>query len=212
MPYHTFMNWSINKFRTAAQAVLVLAVVVLMLAYNRQHRALPPPAVEPGQTASQQPEQKLPVQPLPKQDLGQNTANPAPLPSAYLDGTIELAGQVLNIQLADDLPEQLAGLSGRQSMAENEGMLFVLPPSIAPEFWMKDMLFPLDIVWLRQNRVVGIAANAEVEKGKIDNDLKRYVPAEKVDMVLEINAGWAGKHGLVIGDEVKINFNGSTGG
>lgn len=124
--------------------------------------------------------------------------------SPYLDGTVTLAGQVLNIQLADDLSEQSAGLANRPSMAENEGMLFVLAKVSTPEFWMKDMLFPIDIIWIRDGKVVDIDSRVGTEPGETDNDRKRYLPKEEVNMVLETKASWAEKNNLSIGDEVKI--------
>lgn len=197
------LDGSRNNFRAAILTALAIAALVWMVVSNRQ-LAQPAPKVElgPGLTG-----QALDQKPQPSPEVGSKpTASQEVALPSYQDGTITLAGQVLNIALADDLSEQLAGLENRPSMGENEGMLFVLAKTYIPEFWMKDMLFGLDIVWIRDALVVDISPNLGIEPGKTDNDLKRYLPKEEVDMVLELNAGWAAKHGLLVGGEVKVNL------
>lgn len=197
-----------NNLRAWAMTGIVVAIVVFVVIHNRQ--AVPPSTevklnqspVSQTQTLSQESQPSVEVKPDKSEPSPASQA--APL-SLYLDGTVTLAGQVVNIQLADDLSKQLAGLEKRQSMAENEGMLFTLAKTYIPEFWMKDMLFPLDIIWIRDGRVVDISSHLGLEPGKSDNDLKRYLPKESVNMVLEINAGWAEKYNLAIGDEVKVS-------
>lgn len=198
------MDEKTYNFRTWVMTAIVVAVVVLAMVYNRQ-LAQPLSQVESGQDPMGQTLGRG-SQPPPAGNREPNPTAPESPPVSYQDGTVTLVGQVLNIQLAEDLPTQLAGLSNRPSMAENEGMLFVLAKTQTPEFWMKDMLFPLDIIWIRDGRVADIDSRLGIEPGKTDNDLKRYLPKEAVNMVLEINAGWAETNHLSIGDEVKINL------
>lgn len=94
------------------------------------------------------------------------------------------------------------GLSGRKSLPAGEGMLFVFPAPAIQEFWMPDMHFPLDIVWITGGQVVGIEAN-------VSNDFdpqhpKYYHSPVPVEYVLELNAGFMAKNGLKVGTEVKI--------
>jgi hypothetical protein len=67
---------------------------------------------------------------------------------------------------------------------------------------MKDMKFPIDIIWISGDEVVGIDENAEPEPGKPLSDLKIYYPPREIDSVLEVNAGTAEKYNLKVGDTV----------
>lgn len=124
----------------------------------------------------------------------------------YHDGTVEVAGEKISIELAETQQKRTLGLSGRESLKENQGMLFVFEQPFKAGFWMKDMLFPLDMVWIRDNRIVDISTNALPEPGKSDYELTIYSPKTEIDSVLELNAGWAKQNNLSVGDEVKIKL------
>ncbi|MBI4948389.1 DUF192 domain-containing protein [Candidatus Berkelbacteria bacterium] len=99
--------------------------------------------------------------------------------------------------------EQLKGLSGIKNIKPNQAMLFPFSPPTIPSFWMKDMLFNIDIVWISNNKVVEITPNLVAPvKGTSASKLKTYSPSQVVDYVLEIKAGESGK--INVGDEVKI--------
>lgn len=109
----------------------------------------------------------------------------------------------------DDQGREL-GLSYRLDMAESEGMLFVFPEVIRPLFWMKGMKFDLDMVWIKDGRVVEITERVpapENEKVKVAT----VSPKEMVDSVLEVKAGWVEKNGVVVGDEVVVGGDHSGG-
>lgn len=94
------------------------------------------------------------------------------------------------------------GLSGRTSLEENSGMLFMFIEPAIHRFWMPDMHFPIDIIWIDRGQVLDISAN-------VSNDFdpqnpKYYSPKEKVRYVLEVNAGFAEKHNIKIGDPVLL--------
>jgi uncharacterized membrane protein (UPF0127 family) len=81
-------------------------------------------------------------------------------------------------------------------------MLFIFEKPGRYGFWMKDMLFPLDIIWINQN---GIVVN--VERGVTPETYKEkkiYINQADASYVLEINAGLSEKFGLYIGSKVKI--------
>jgi uncharacterized protein len=122
----------------------------------------------------------------------------------YTDGVIELANQKINIELADEIDEQINGLSNRVSIKDNEGMLFVYEKQHKPTFWMKGMEFSIDIIWILDNKVVDITADVQPEPGVPSSDLRHYSPKVSIDKVLEVNSSWARKNGLRIGDEVQI--------
>jgi len=97
----------------------------------------------------------------------------------------------LHVAVAKTPEAQTQGLSGIQHLANNEGMLFPFSPATTPEFWMKDMLFPIDIIWIKNNVVVGTSENLLVPKsGMSDAKLIKYSPSLPIDAALEVPAGW----------------------
>lgn len=111
----------------------------------------------------------------------------------------------IKVEVADDEEERRKGLGGRTSLGENEGMLFVFPATTSNlVFWMKDMKFPLDIIWINTNKIVKIDKDVKPEPGISDNDLKRYYPENPANFVLEVNGGFADKKGIKVGDSVEI--------
>lgn len=125
----------------------------------------------------------------------------------YNDGFVELVGKKLNVQVADEPLEQELGLSGRASIDENSGMLFLFNESQKAAFWMKGMLFPIDIIWIHNNTVVDLSLSVPPQPGILDSQLEIYHPKTNVDSVLEVQAGWASENNLAIGDEVKFKLN-----
>src|SRR6185369_7191082 len=76
---------------------------------------------------------------------------------------LAIAGRNIKVELATMRAEQEKGLSGRSSLAPDEGMLFVFSGG-APRFWMKDMNFPIDMIWIGEDlRVVYIKKDARPE-------------------------------------------------
>ncbi|MBI3589726.1 MAG: DUF192 domain-containing protein [Candidatus Liptonbacteria bacterium] len=118
---------------------------------------------------------------------------------------IKIGDQVFKVEVAEDMMARARGLSGREKLDENQGMLFIFNYPGDYGFWMKDMKFGLDLVWIKENRVVGFAENVQPEPGKTVFGLTTYHPPEAVDKVLEVNAGTVGKYGFKIGDRVEFN-------
>jgi len=97
-------------------------------------------------------------------------------------------------ELARTPAEQQLGLMNRESMEEGDGMLFIFEGSEFHNFWMKNTLIPLDMIWIDdQFKVVKIitAQPCTAEPCMI------YNPQKLATYVLEINAGMAEKHGIV---------------
>jgi hypothetical protein len=68
----------------------------------------------------------------------------------------------LNVETVSTPAAMIQGLSGRKSLAYNQGMLFIFPNEGYHKFWMKDMLFPIDIIWLDKDyKVVYVKENAQ---------------------------------------------------
>jgi len=114
---------------------------------------------------------------------------------------VEINGQQLKVEVAVSDKAKAKGLSGRLTMGENQAMLFVFKEPVKIGFWMKDMHFPLDIVWILDQRVVAITKKVPVEKN--NQNLKIYYPPQPINYVLEVGAGWTDKYHIKIGDKIK---------
>lgn len=90
------------------------------------------------------------------------------------------------------------GLQFRDSLGQNEGMLFIFPMSQIHSFWMKDTRIALDIIWLDHfRRVVHIAKNVPPCK---KDPCPIYSPSSEALYVLEVNASWTDRFGVQVGD------------
>lgn len=105
--------------------------------------------------------------------------------------------------IANTPKEKEVGLSDRKSLASDTAMLFPFGNSDYYAFWMKNMKFPIDIIFIDKNTVVTIYKNVKPPKGSSDN-LPLFQPKSPSDSVLEINAGLSEKYGFKEGDAVKI--------
>lgn len=118
---------------------------------------------------------------------------------------IKIGEAVFNVEIADDTIGQAKGLSGRENMPAENGMLFVFLKPEIQKFWMKDMKFPIDIIWIQDNKVVGMVVGAEppVVSGA-EPAYEIYSSPEPVNKVLEINAGQVQLLGIKVGDTVEL--------
>lgn len=97
--------------------------------------------------------------------------------------------------MADTEAERRQGLSGRRQLAEDEGLLFIFNRPGRHSFWMKGMNFPLDFIWIAGDRIAGITPAVPVTAMNL-------MPSQPIDKVLEVNAGFAARYNLKIGDKV----------
>ena len=113
-------------------------------------------------------------------------------------------GEKIPVEVADTLKKRSLGLSNRPSLKKGWGMLFVFEERKPHRFWMKDMRFPLDIIWLDNHRIVHINHNAEPASS--DDEPEVMTSPVPVNFVLEIAAGRAAKLRLKKGQQMKFNF------
>lgn len=109
-------------------------------------------------------------------------------------------GNTVQVELADTYGKRLKGLSGQTELAEDAGLLFLHETADLHRYWMKDMLIPIDIIWIDQDRIVGFVEHAQPESPAITI----YQPPVPVDKVLEVSAGFVEKNGLQVGDILDI--------
>jgi len=120
---------------------------------------------------------------------------------------VTIRDRVFTVDIMDDDAERAQGLSGRETLRQDEGMLFLMGVRTQPIFWMKEMRFPLDIIWIDGEMIVDISENVPAPTSPID-EIARVQPSSLADKVLEINAGEASKSGFTVGDIV--TFQGIT--
>jgi len=109
------------------------------------------------------------------------------------------------LDVADTPAAQMRGLSGRADIPERGGMVFLFDGAGDHTFWMKGMLTPIDIIWVRGDEIVGFAESAAPPlPGARDEDLERFRSPGVVDRVIELRAGSVKALGLVLGQKVNI--------
>lgn len=112
----------------------------------------------------------------------------------------------INTEIADTEPLREKGLSGRSKIADDDGMLFIFDQkNVIPSFWMRKMEFPIDILWIRGNKIIQIDKNIQPPaKGVLDSKLKLYSPKEPVDYVLEVKGGYTTKNVVLTGSQIDL--------
>jgi len=116
-------------------------------------------------------------------------------------GQVIINNQVINVEIAQTVNQQVQGLSHRKSLAADSGMLFVFPDLRIRNFWMKDMEFPLDMIWIRDDTIIGFETNVLVPLAN-QQVLPVYISPREVNYVLEVNGGFAEKNKIQVGDNV----------
>jgi uncharacterized membrane protein (UPF0127 family) len=142
----------------------------------------------------------------------ESEATPTPTPDP-----LDVGREIIVVKVGDGVfsaivahtPEMRAtGLSGREALGPSKGMWFDLGIERSARFWMKDMRFPIDIVWVDADLVVvSVTLNAlSPDAGTADADLTLYSPDGDalVHYVLEIGAGEAERQGIKIGATVGV--------
>lgn len=120
-------------------------------------------------------------------------------------GEVTVNNQVFKVAVADTPERREEGLSGRRSLPENEGMIFLFDESSFPSFWMRGMHFPIDIIFLNDGTVTTIYENIQPPDSETAQ-LSLYKPIAPSNQVLELNAGKAKELGLTVGDTIEITL------
>ncbi len=117
---------------------------------------------------------------------------------------VKLGNTGLQAEVAQTDEARAKGLSDRLSLPEDKGMLFIFPTSAVYGFWMKDMHFPLDMIWVHNGKVIAIDQNVQPESN--EDNLRIYRPLQSIEYVVEVNAGFAESHGINVGDEFSFKI------
>ena len=126
--------------------------------------------------------------------------------SRYKQATVTIKGETFEVEVADTMASRELGLGGRSGLSEKEGMLFVFGSMAERTFWMKDVRFSIDIIWIAGDKVIGFAEKTTPHTDQPLTKIARYASPEAVDRVLEVSAGTVERLGIVAGDDVGVNF------
>jgi uncharacterized membrane protein (UPF0127 family) len=125
--------------------------------------------------------------------------------SEYLKGYATVDNYKILVDIAITDKQVQEGLAIKNSLNENEAMLFFLGEPEKASFWMKNMKFPIDIIWLNENFSI-VHMEHELEPCKSTFDCKSYTPNAEALYVLETINGFAKKHNLEIGDKIQFEL------
>jgi len=112
---------------------------------------------------------------------------------------------VVQVDVAASDKTRAKGLSGRESLAMDEGVLFLFANPGKYVFWMKDMNFSIDAIWLRDGEIVDLTTN--IEPTLAGEDIPTFAPLVLADAVLEVPAGFSQQHGLKLGLPVEYRID-----
>lgn len=113
-------------------------------------------------------------------------------------------GKKISVEVADTVEKRSLGLGNRSGLENGWGMLFVFEKRKQHGFWMKNMQFPLDIIWLDNHLIVHILRNVQPEKSGVIPPV--MTPPVAGNFVLEIDSGRADELKLQVGQRLKYQF------
>lgn len=124
---------------------------------------------------------------------------PSAAPGEEPEGWVEIRGKRIAVDVADNPREQAKGLGERDELAWDHGMIFLYERPAFYSFWMKGMRFSIDIIWIREGRIIDMDLSVPFEPGGNGPTVR---PDSLVDSVLEVPSGYALANGWRIGDRV----------
>jgi uncharacterized protein len=125
-------------------------------------------------------------------------------PQLQPHATVRVGDGVFAAKVVRTPAEREKGLSGTGTLREDQAMLFVYDTEGKWPIWMKDMNYPIDIVWLNKDKeVVYIVINAPPESYPQET----YIPKQSARYILELPAGMVNKKSIVIGKEASFDEN-----
>jgi uncharacterized protein len=139
------------------------------------------------------------------QDNNKTSYNSPDFYPQYKKTSISINGSKILLALASTDEQRIRGLSGLEKLNENEGMLFLFDKPSKQGFWMNEMKFPIDILWLdSDSRVVHIEKN--LQPCIIFMACHVYTPQVNSQYVLELRSGFANDHSIQNGTRVNLNL------
>ena len=118
---------------------------------------------------------------------------------------VELGGTTFKVEIADTAEKQALGLMFRDSMPDDEGMIFIFPNEAPRSFWMKNTRIPLDIMYFDKDLKM-VSISADTPPCRVSR-CPSYPSTGPAMYVLELNAGKASELGVGPGDVLTIRLD-----
>jgi len=119
----------------------------------------------------------------------------------YKKKSIHINGYELNVEVAESIVALSCGLSKREALASNSGMLFVFDKPGNHAFWMKGVSIPLSVAFVDVNKRIINTHNMDT------SSLTKYYPQGNALYAIEANWGWFDERGIKAGDSVVFSLN-----
>lgn len=120
-----------------------------------------------------------------------------------MTGYVCFDNSCVEVEFAMTQEERTTGLMNRTNLPEYSGMLFIFDEERMHKIWMKNMFFPLDIIWLDER---GIIVHIDKNVMPCNEYCKSFGPELSVKFVLEVNGLYTDSHNINVGDSVRIIF------
>ena len=133
------------------------------------------------------------------------THRPTPMNTSLTqtkESLVRIGSINIPVEIAETEAARKKGLSDRPSLDKNKGMLFVFSKPDFYSFWMPNMNFSIDIIWINDGEVIGITP--DVSNNFDPKNPRTYSPPQPAQYVLEVNAGFGAKKNIKIGDAVVL--------
>ena len=119
----------------------------------------------------------------------------------YRGEIVKISKTVVKVELATTEAQKEKGLSGREKLGKNEGILFVYNQPTTPSFWMKGMKFSIDIIWIdKDKKIVDLSEHLKPESYPLN-----YSPQVPVSYVLEVPINFVQENDLKVGQQATFS-------
>jgi len=188
-------RWRVGLAHSVLLSMLAISGLASCNTAASEIESAPPP--EPEAPAANPSPPLDSQEPLSRQLLAQGQILP-------VTAEVELNGELIGLEVAATPQQQAIGLMAREALPDDRGMLFPFEPARPVSFWMKNVLIPLDMVFIHEGEIVAIAEDVPpCETARCPT----YGPGEQiVDCVLELRGGRAAELDLQAGDPVEIEW------
>lgn len=120
-----------------------------------------------------------------------------------IEAQAEIGDGMIQLEVARTPQQQATGLMYREALADDRGMLFTFDPPRPVQFWMRNVVIDLDMVFMHDGKVAAIAANVPPCR---TTPCPTYGPDVAIDQVIELRGGRAAELNVQVGDIISINY------
>ncbi|MCM1985189.1 DUF192 domain-containing protein [Lyngbya confervoides] len=146
------------------------------------------------------------ISPAASPSAGSDLSAPAESPQAQflpIGAQVRLGDRIIQLEVAATEAQQAQGLMYRTELPDDRGMIFPFTPPRRAGFWMKNTLIPLDIIFLRNQKIITLHEQVPPCQSVT---CPTYSAQGLTDEVIELRAGLAQELGLKLGDRVAVEY------